>query len=93
MVSDCFSLFLTLVGTPLIQVWQRSFLRNIFNVHSHAQNIESKNTLQILQSVEFVLKHNSANIPKLVCQRNIDVARVANIPKLVCQRNIDVARV
>ena len=75
MVSDCFSLFLTLVGTPLIQVW-RSFLRNTFNVHSHAQNIESKNTLQILQSVEFVLKHNSANIPKLVCQRNIDIARV-----------------
>ena len=52
MVSDCFSLLLTLVGTPLIQVW-RSFLRNTFNVHSHAQNTESKNTLQILQSAEF----------------------------------------
>ena len=52
-VSDCFSLLLTLVGTPLIQVW-RSFLRNTFNVHSHAQNTESKNTLQILQSAEFV---------------------------------------
>ena len=53
MVSDCFSLLLTLVSTPLIQVW-RSFLRNTFNVHSHAQNTESKNTLQILQSAEFV---------------------------------------
>ena len=75
MVSDCFSLFLTLVGTPLIRVW-RSFLRNTFNVHNHTQDTESKNTLQILQNVEFVLKHNSANIPKIVCQRNIDIARV-----------------
>ena len=56
MVSDCFSLFLTLVGSPLIQVW-RSFLRNTFNVHTHAENTESKNTLQILQSAEFVT-HN-----------------------------------
>ena len=53
MVSHCFSLFLTLVSTPLIQVW-RSFLRNTFNVHSHTQNTESKNTVQILQSAEFV---------------------------------------
>ena len=53
MVSDCFSLLLTLVGTPLIQVW-RSFLRNTFNVHSYTQNTESKNTFQILQSAEFV---------------------------------------
>ena len=53
MVSDCFILLLTLVGTPLIQVW-RYFLRSTFNVHSHAQNTESKNTLQILQSAEFV---------------------------------------
>ena len=52
MVWDCFSLLLTLVGTPLIQVL-RSFLRNTFNVHSHAQNTESKNTLQILQCAEF----------------------------------------
>ena len=52
MVTDCFSLLLTLAGTPLIQVW-RSFLRNTLNVHSHAQNTESKNTLQILQSAEF----------------------------------------
>ena len=55
-VSDCFSLLLTLVGSPLIQVW-RSFLRNTFNVHTHAENTESKNTLQILQSAEFVT-HN-----------------------------------
>ena len=55
MVSDCFSLLLTLVGTPLIQVW-RSFLRNTFNVHSHTQNTESKNTVQILQSAEFVTR-------------------------------------
>ena len=53
MVSDCFSLLLTLLGTRLIQVW-RSFLRNTFNVHSHAQNTESKNTLQILRSAELV---------------------------------------
>ena len=52
MVTDCFSLLLTLAGTPLIQVW-RSFLWNTLNVHSHAQNTESKNTLQILQSAEF----------------------------------------
>ena len=40
----CFSLLLTLVGgAPLIQVW-RSFLQNTFNVHSHAQNTQSKNT-------------------------------------------------
>ena len=56
MVSDCFSLLHTLAGTPLIQVW-RSFLRNTFNVHSQAQNTESKNTLQILQSAEFAT-HN-----------------------------------
>ena len=55
-VSDCFSLLLTLVGSPLIQVW-RSFLRNTFNVHTHAENTESKNTLKILQSAEFVT-HN-----------------------------------
>ena len=53
MVSDCFILLLTLVGTLLIQVW-RYFLRSTFNVHSHAQNTENKNTLQILQSAEFV---------------------------------------
>ena len=53
MVSDCFSLLLTLVGTPLIQVW-RSFLRNTVNVHSHAQNTESKIILLILQSAEFI---------------------------------------
>ena len=78
-VLDGFGLFQLVlpfkVGIPLIQV-QRSFLRNTFNVHSHAQNTENKNTLQILQTVEFALKHNSANIPKLVCQRSIDIARV-----------------
>ena len=47
-----------------------------FHVHSHAQNTENKSTLQILQTVEFVLNHNSANIPKLVCQWSIDIARV-----------------
>ena len=51
-------------------------MKQTFNVHSHAQNTESKNNLQILQSAEFVLKRNSANIPKLECQRSIDVTRV-----------------
>ena len=50
MVLDCFILFHTLVSTPLIQVF---FLEQTFNVHSHAQNTKSKNTLQILQSTEF----------------------------------------
>ena len=53
MVSDCFSLFFILVGTPLIQLW-RSFFWNTFNVYSHAQNTGSKNTVQILQSAELV---------------------------------------
>ena len=47
-----------------------------FDMHRHAQNTESKNTLQVLQSVEFVLKRNSVNIPKLECQRSIDITRV-----------------
>ena len=54
MVSDCFSLLLTLVGTPLIQVW-RSSLWNTFNVHSRAQNTESKNTLQVLNLERTIL--------------------------------------
>ena len=53
MVLDCFILFHTLVSTPLIQVF---FLEQTFNVHSHAQNTKSKNTLQILQSTEFFPK-------------------------------------
>ena len=70
MVLDRASSFLTLASIAFLLAEQT------FNLHSHAQNTESKNTLQFLQSVEFVLKHNSANISKLECQGSIDIARV-----------------
>ena len=70
MVLDRVSSFLTLASIAFLLAEQT------FNLHSHAQNTESKNTLQFLQSVEFVLKHNSANISKLEYQRSIDIAPV-----------------
>ena len=50
MVLDRFNSFLTLANIAFLLSEQT------FNVRSHARNTESKNTLQ------FVLKHNSANI-------------------------------
>ena len=49
-------------------------MEQTFNMYSHVQNTASKNTLEILQKAEFVLRRNSASIPKLECQRSIDIA-------------------
>ena len=46
-----------------------------FNMYSDTQSTTSK-TLSKFYSVEFVLKRNSPNIPKLECQRSIDIARI-----------------
>ena len=65
MVLDRFSSFLTLANIAFL------LSEKTFNVHSHARNTESKNTLQ------FVLKHDSANIWRLECQRSINIARIS----------------
>ena len=51
-------------------------MEETFNVHSHAQNTESKDTLHILQSVQFFLKPDSSNIQNVEFQKSIDIARV-----------------